>query len=87
MYVTDGTRTVSQQRRAAEAKPGKAAEVGKSRHQLGLAVDVEGDVDGFARYARAEGLVPLASEPWHWQEARALTAAERSELAASAEGA
>ena len=55
---------------SAEAADDWVAPPGHSNHELGLAVDLGGDLDLVARLVTSMGLplyAPMAHEPWHWE--------------------
>lgn len=74
IVVTDGRRTSQQQAAVAAAKPGLALPAGRSKHELGLAVDVEGvGWDAYPwitanvrRFALSQPAMPR--EPWHLEK-------------------
>jgi hypothetical protein len=55
------------QKPSSECKP-QTARPGSSKHELGLAVDMGGDVEKFAQLGAKRGLVrPVRGEPWHFE--------------------
>lgn len=72
LHVTDAFRTYDQEQRLRAKKP-KLAPKGASKHEVGLAFDVEGDeldIEAFAKEVVTDdkGLVrPRKDEPWHFE--------------------
>jgi len=71
LHVTDGFRTYEQEQRVRSKKP-KLAPKGASKHEVGLAFDVEGDYFDIEEFASEvsgnKGLVrPRKDEPWHFE--------------------
>lgn len=71
LHVTDAFRTYEQEQKVRVKKP-KLAPKGASKHEVGLAFDVEGDgldIEAFASEVSGnKGLVrPRKDEPWHFE--------------------
>ena len=69
--VSSGYRTRAQQAALYKQKPGLAAPPGKSKHELGMAVDInltKKQLRWLQANAKRFGLYqPMSYEPWHWQ--------------------